>query len=308
MDRESLWGWPVACYLFFGGVGGGLATLSTVTALFNNNDFVNHAGVLVSAILLVSGSGVLIFELGRPWQFWRVFSKQNAVMTIGAWMLAFLIVVELIYLGVWDQEIVHVYFNLSSGVIRSLFVWGIFSLGIGVTLYTGILLGSMRARPFWYGPVLPFLFLISSISTGLAAQFLIRGYAGGNNNSIGLTAGQHHWWRFEVGVLILEICVVFIFLMSKYASGSRLVQAMVMSWFNGKKSYAFWLGWVGIGIFLPLFLFVQRGPTVAASICILAGGLIMRLLVVYTSDSMPMHTFPSPRIDPMISTYPDRMN
>lgn len=43
---------------------------------------------------------------------------------------------------------------------------GIF--GLCVTIYTGVLLSSMKSRPFWNTPVLPVLFMVSGCSTGAA--------------------------------------------------------------------------------------------------------------------------------------------
>ncbi len=51
-------------------------------------------------------------------------------------------------------------------------------LGFGIMLYTGLLLGLLKAVPFWNTPALPLLFVLSALSTGvaivLALAYLVR--------------------------------------------------------------------------------------------------------------------------------------
>jgi protein NrfD len=46
------------------------------------------------------------------------------------------------------------------------------AFGIGVGIYTGILLNTMVARPLWNTSVLPLLFLVSGLSAAAAAVHL----------------------------------------------------------------------------------------------------------------------------------------
>ena len=73
MKKERTWGWPIAGYLFLGGLGGGMMVLSTMADLFFDMGDIFAVGNFIAAILVALGSGMLILELGRPTQFWRVF-------------------------------------------------------------------------------------------------------------------------------------------------------------------------------------------------------------------------------------------
>ena len=46
-------------------------------------------------------------------------------------------------------------------------------LSICVGIYTGVLLGALVARPFWNNPILPLLFLLSAMKTGIASILLV---------------------------------------------------------------------------------------------------------------------------------------
>ena len=52
--------------------------------------------------------------------------------------------------------------------------WVNVPLGIGVAVYTGILLGAMPSRPLWNSPILALLFLVSALSTGIAVIILAQ--------------------------------------------------------------------------------------------------------------------------------------
>jgi formate-dependent nitrite reductase membrane component NrfD len=61
-------------------------------------------------------------------------------------------------------------------------------ISIGVGIYTGVLLGSLTARPFWNNPMLPMLFLISAMMTGSASMCFvgcfIQGFRGMSRENI----------------------------------------------------------------------------------------------------------------------------
>lgn len=54
--------------------------------------------------------------------------------------------------------------------------WARIPLGIGVGIYTGVMLGAMPSRPFWNSPFPAFLFLISALSTSTALIILARAF------------------------------------------------------------------------------------------------------------------------------------
>ena len=171
MKEEHNWGWPIASYLFLGGLGGGMIVVAGLADLAFGRGELFSLGSLIAGIAIAIGSALLIFELGRPFQFWRVLSRQKAIMTAGAWMLSFTIVTSFAYFSFWPdfspwRQLVGLR-HLVAGIN--------IVLGLGVCIYTGILLGSLRARAFWNTPVLPVLFLVSGISTGVAAQSLLAG-------------------------------------------------------------------------------------------------------------------------------------
>jgi protein NrfD len=282
MKERHYWGWPVAGYLFLGGLGGGMVIVSTAADLFFNQGSLFTIGNLVAAILISIGSGLLIFELGRPFRFWRVFSTQRAVMTAGAWMLGILIVTSLFYFLFCLP-----FFPWSSlAFFRPILAWINLLLGVGVVTYTGILLSSMRARPFWNSPVLPVLFAVSGLSTGTAAQALLAGFWPWQGTSEILFQAHDLLRTLDIGLLVMEALIVMVYVLMMRTSADEEAGNAAARWLAGSMALPFWGGLITLGILTPLILYVFSGPPVAffAPLCVITGGIFLRFLVVYSDD------------------------
>src|SRR5512136_2305027 len=180
MEQKHTWGWPIATYLFLGGVGGGMTVVAAAADLFFRQGSPFILGSWVAAALIGLGCSLLVLELGRPLQFYRVFSSQRAILTVGAWMLGALILSGIVY-GSFGLSFLP-WSSLQAP--RTGLAWINLLLGAGVTIYTGVFLGSFKSRPFWNSPALPVLFFVSALSTGIAAQSLVA----------------RAWWLFNAQV------------------------------------------------------------------------------------------------------------
>jgi formate-dependent nitrite reductase membrane component NrfD len=279
MKKKHNWGWPVAGYLFLGGLGGGMLIVTSAAGLLGGQGGLFAFGSLASSILIGTGSALLVFELGRPFRFWRVFSTQKAVMTVGAWMLGISIVTGVAYFSFW-----LVFLPWSSlSFLRQVLALVNFFLGIGVVTYTGILLGSMKARPFWNSAVLPVLFAISGLSTGVAAQSLLAG-AWPWQGDVEFISQVHSFLHLlDAGLLVFEILILLVYIgMMRYSAGQAAGRAAAR-WLTGSYALAFWGGVITLGLLLPLVLYTL-GVQVLPPLCVLVGGLILRFLVVYSDD------------------------
>lgn len=279
MKTEHAWSWPIAGYLFLGGLGGGMIVVSTVADLFFDIGSIFTVGNFVAAILVGLGSGLLIFELGRPSQFWRVFSREKAILTVGVWMLSLLIVVGIIYGSFWLPF--SPWYSLEG--LRIALAWVCLLTGLGVAIYTGVFLGTMKARPFWNGPALPVLFLVSALSTGIAAQSLLVHFWPFGSKS-GLAAVESFLPASDIGLLVLEIIVLMVYVLTMRTSTTLSAARSAATWLNGSKRLPFWGGMMVVGLICPL-VFYALGSSVTlilAPVFVLIGGLILRFLVVYT--------------------------
>ena len=279
MKTERPWGWPVALDLSFAGLGGGIMIVSTVADLFFGTGNLFLPASFAATVLLAIGANLLVFELGRPFQFLRVFSTQKAIMTVGAYMLSLLIAVSFVY-GTFLLSFVP--WHAIEGLRRMVAAIGLI-LGVSVVVYTGVLPASMKARPFWHGPALPVLFMVSAISNGIAVQvLLVHILSSGREAALaeGLLAAAN------IALIAVGLIVLFIYVLAMRASAAPPAAQAAHAWLKGRQRLAFWVGLVGIGLIVPLVLYAV-GKNIAwilASAGVLIGGIVLRFLIIYSGD------------------------
>jgi formate-dependent nitrite reductase membrane component NrfD len=174
-------------------------------------------------------------------------------------------------------------------------------LGIGVAVYTGVLLGAMPSRPFWNSPVLALLFLLSSLSTGVALILLARAILTPRAEKSGTAdTPQYHASGYiltasDLLLLGIELVIVFLFIMFAYLAVGDVRHAIEVILAGGNLATLFWLGFVGVGLLAPaaveLYYIVPRllfhrefapprGVEIAVSAVVLVGGFMLRYVVV----------------------------
>ena len=282
MKEEHSWGWPIASYLFLGGLGGGMLVVAGLADCAFGKGELFSLGSLIAGIAIAIGSGLLVFELGRPFQFWRVLSRQKAIMTVGAWMLSFTIVTSFIYFSFWPG---FSPWRQAVG-LRHLFAAINIVLGLGVCIYTGVLLGSLRARAFWNTPILPVLFLVSGLSTGAAAQALLAGAWPYTGSAADVEAVHAALRSLDLTLIVFELMVLFLYVVMMRLAAGQVAARIAAQWLAGPKSFAFWGGLVVLGLGAPglLYLIPSAAAHHTAPVLILIGGLVLRFLVVFSDE------------------------
>lgn len=291
-QHKHVWTWPIAGYLFLGGLGAGMIIIAAVADLFFGLGYVFIPCALGSLLALGLGSFLLIFELGRPFQFWRVFSKQKAILTFGAWMVILLVVFDILYFSFW--------FNMvpwsDAATFRGVVAVVCLILGCGVLLYTGIELSSMKGRVFWNTPALPLLFALSGLLVGSAANSLIIAVwpyvneAASSLLSLGMflevAVIQAVLSLLTVVLAVMTLVAVFVYLLMLYTSSTSGARKAAQRWLKGSYAVAFWGGLVAVGLVLPLLLYATDifALHVVGALLIIVGGIVLRFLVVYSDD------------------------
>ena len=327
------WGWMVVVYLFLGGLGAGSMVLSGVAHLVRRQRYegVARAGALLAPILVGAGSGLLVFDLGQPLRFWRLFVTLNPVspMSIGSWLLMLFSLVSAVYALLYVPtawlEALAARTKRGAAALRRLAEWnrtpengegrlvfpdspprvaGLRSLlaivgvplGLGVGIYTGVLLGAIPARPFWNTPMVAQLFLFSALSTASALLLLVAPRmrrAKGDDGELERLALV----RADLLFIFLELFIVIPFIVHGKLSVLSAKEALGMV-MGGPYTTVFWGGVVALGILLPLVLEVmdvsgalRRLPRaitrlvhVAAPLLILVGGYLLRWVFVHAGQ------------------------
>lgn len=308
MEHELTWGIFVVLYLFLAGVGAGAVTVSGSVLLrggdYSGGGFFKLAryGALIGPLPVIIGTCLIIFELGRWDRALNLFKVINlSPMSIGSWFLGIFIITSLLYALAFLPSFMPRYDWLSKRLspVLHLLAWINVPMGIGVAVYTGILLGAMPSRPLWNSPILALLFLISALSTGVAMIILARVLF---HEKMTDNAAEHHY--HETGYMLtsadllligFEILVIFLFVMFAHLTIGNLKYAIAIILPGGEMAGMFWLWVVFFGLVLPglleliyvlpklIYQSEFRVPWVSEaviSVAVLVGGFMLRYVIV----------------------------
>lgn len=274
-DHEDTWGWMLAVDFFFAGMGGGMLLIAGVVEWFFGPGRLSWLALLIGPACIALGAGFLILELGKPLRAWRVFMNPKAILTIGAWFMLLAIGSGFIYASF--------FFNIfpwsASDGGRSFFAIASGLCGLVVAGYPGVLLGRHKARPFWNGPGIMVLFFLSSLLTGAAAHLLCALFVFPS-----VVDAMSSILRSTAVMLALQLLFWPLYLWIKQTGATDREAKTAQKWVKGDKSLLFWGGLVLIGSLVPVVIIgFGTAITIAlAAIMAIGGGILMRLLVVYS--------------------------
>ncbi|HHV35814.1 MAG TPA: polysulfide reductase NrfD [Syntrophomonadaceae bacterium] len=279
---QTVWGWPIAIYLFLAGVAAG-AYLSAAYVWYKRGDNpVSRMGIFLAAPCLGVSILFLFFDLGAPLRFMLAFLKPfSSMISVGTWVLTiFFIIAALQWLKCYKAK------EASLELSNAAWIAGII-FAVATAVYTGVLLGVVKAIPFWNTPLLPVLFFISSVSTGIGALLVGVLIKGAKDSDVGIL---HSLSRIDLVFVGLEVLVLLFYLL--VMGQSRLAAASsVKMLVAGSCAPFFWI-FVVVGLLVPFCLewglnrkqdnqlssMVVSGT--AAGICLLFGGLALRYLIL----------------------------
>jgi len=265
---QTEWGGLVAVYLFLGGLAGGTLCLSALIDLKGRGRFARTVrfGAWAGTLCLIAGVLCLLVETSMPNRsimLWRSFANPTSWMTIGAWLLFCGIVVSGVYaLSTTAAVTARLGFlaRIRKGLARV-----VAPLSVCIAVYTGILLGVLTAHPLWNTWLLPALFTVSALDTGVA---LVSGYAVVREpaGAEGLAHLRALLERATIALVLAELAVLAIYLGS-VASGGGVAAASVGLLVSGPLAGWFWGLLVACGLAAPLAISVllSRRAAPAAS-------------------------------------------
>ncbi len=308
---QMTWNWLVIIYLFLGGLGAG-AFLTA--AFFELSDWrYRHkfcptclTGAMISGPAVFLGCVLLIFDLGagrsQPWRIIYLYTNFSSVMTWGIWILTLFIPVGLVYGLLELVEVQPFLRGLAFARVPQLMrdirryrrlvaIVGSF-LAVATAIYTGVLISDVGPSiPLWSQPLLPFLhiplmpllFLVSAISTGLALTFDLAA-------TLAVPAVHDEIRRMpliHIILVTLEMLLIGLLLISALSSGGAGAESVQML-ITGPLSVLFWVGIVLIGLVFPFSVYLYALETkrhslalsLASGAGVVLAGLFLRYLVV----------------------------
>lgn len=290
----EIWEWPIAAYLFLGGLVAGLMILNGVFRLNGKSDDVKASwisGPIWAPILLSLGMFFLWIDLSyktHVYRFYMTFQLKSP-MSWGAWILILVYPAQILGMALpggltrfgkplqflnpaWE------FIKTTAQSIPQTVAWVNITMGIMLGIYTGVLLSVTAARPLWNTSLLPVLFVVSGLSTATAWNMLSRP-SGWELKSL---------VKWDIGLLALELVILLLIVIS-LLTGTEAHQSAALLILGGPYTPVFWVFVIILGLAAPLWLEIREsmhlpGPVWIAPALVLLGGLVLRLVLVYAGQ------------------------
>ncbi len=293
-----IWHGEVALYLFLGGMVAGLMVITGLWLLRGAAAPRSRAFALLpwaAPVLISLGMFFLWLDLEHPLNAFRFYLalRVTSPMSWGAWILVAIYPASILLAWITSPDDVRTaaLARLPAGLrarVERLGAWALgrvrplavanVVLGAALGIYTGVLLGTLAARPLWNSAILGPLFLTSGLSTGAALMLMAR-----LSDEERVRLG-----RADIGLILAELALLAIWLIGLAAGGAAARSAFV-ALVGGPYTAAFWTMVVAVGLLVPLFaeLFERRHGMVPgrfAALLVLVGGFALRWIIVYAGQ------------------------
>ena len=301
---QNIWGWQPALYLFLGGMGAG-AFIAAMVVYFKEGGAKRttvFASIAAAVVCLAAGLLLLLSELITPLRgmmMWQSFSNFGSWMTFGAWIVfAALVVFSAEAVCVGERTVALISrraAGFEAAAPKAARVLGIVGcvLGFCVAVYTGILLMSAPGVPLWNTVLIPCLFTVSALDTGVA---LVEVIAFANRKKEELGAETTRILQYSViALVVLELVVIAALLVSMsgapveespVAAVASASAALIVS---GELAVPFWLLVIVVGLAAPLAAAAMaalgksgksHGIAAAGAVGAMIGGCALRFIIV----------------------------
>ena len=278
--KPSLYGWTVALYIFVGGMSGGIQILVTAIDLLQIPDSATlivwgRAIALAGAIL---GGILLIIDLHTKHRFYnmlRIF-RPTSPMSIGTYVLMSFGFWSLIALAA--QLLGFMSIATICGVLGALSGWW-------MTTYTAALLAS-TATPLWAAKPcsLATRFAASAMATAAALLCLVSLWTVPQANIVSALGD------ISALALIVEFVAA---LAGSFVYRDLGIDAPLQ---HVPWGPVYWIGVELLGVIVPIALFIWQhfdpdlgwSLPVVAAVCVLAGGLLMRGVILVAGNEFAL--------------------
>ncbi|MBF0555306.1 MAG: polysulfide reductase NrfD [Nitrospirae bacterium] len=297
------WSYMITFYLFGAGVSAGAMLVSIAADFIDPAKYkkIVRTGAYIAPFPIMAGMIMLIFDLERPWLFWLLLTtfKYTSIMSIGAWIITFFCAISIIYFMLNLQKD-YLKLKTKANTVNAIKAVGLI-LSTGVALYTGLLLSTLTARPFWNTPMVVVLLFVSAVIDGLAAISLVlclrpdcpdccitAPKTGENMNEVIKNNNTFiHTVDFILLYLLLLCTAVFLIGIGKSTESAVSALGIVTS---GRLSVLFWFGFVAAGVVIPFIAAAYKLYTkmsthrpwlnFISALLALTGGYIVRSVII----------------------------
>ncbi len=290
VEHEMPLGLPIATYFYLTGLSAGSFIISTLAYGFGMLKFkpLGKIGVVMATCLLMIAPMILLIDLEQPFRFWHLimYLRITSPITWGTFLLS-----------LYPMNCMVYGYFMFKGDMKRTKIFGLIGIPLALLVhgYTGFILALGKARVLWNTAIMPPIFLVSAMVSGLAMMilvviikdFIIRRGKEPNRELI------YALGKFLVASIALDLILIGIDLSVLLTSTTEAYRAALML-LNGQFSFLFLGVELLLGAIIPLFLFLSPFtkhwvPGYAlASILVMVGIYAMRCIMVIGGLSVPL--------------------
>lgn len=286
---QETFGALIAIYFYLTGLSAGSFVLSTLAFVFGMEKFkpIGKIGVILATLFLVMAPLALLVHVGQPFKSWHLFVHLNITspITWGSFLLTLYPINCIIY-GFFM-------FKGNKPMTRLFGTIGI-PLAIFVHGYTGFILALGKARALWNTALMPFLFLISAMVSGIALMILISMV---KDKFFSKEKAVNRDLVFGLGKLLVAMILIDLFLvlsdvlvlLVSHAEAQEVAHLLLRGQFSlyfiGVENL---LGKVVPAIILLVPRFRNLTTVTIASLLVVVGIFFMRYVVVVGGEFLPL--------------------
>ncbi len=290
VEHELPLGLLIANYFYLTGLSAGSFILSTLAYGFGIEKYkpVGKVGVVLATVLLILAPINLFLDLEQPLRFWHLFLylRITSPITWGSFLLTLYPLNCMIY-G---------YFMFKGDAKKTKF-FGLIGIPLALLVhgYTGFILALGKARVLWNTAIMPPIFLISAMVSGIALMILvvvIKGYFFSDERKVD-TALCNDLGKMLAWAIVVDLAFITTDVLVLLTSHTEAYLAAMML-LKGSMSHLFIGVEVILGSIIPLFFLLfpptkkRLGFVVLSSILVMIGIFTMRYVMVMGGLSIPL--------------------
>lgn len=323
LSDELPWGLWITVDLSSIGLGAGAFTLSAAVYLFGLKRFesIARAAVLVGLLGYSSAMLALFIDIGRfdrfyhPLIYWNVHSVLWEI-TMCVVLYTTVLAIELLPVIVESTPLrrISLLVKFSHFLHRLMPLVALFGMGLSLLHQSslGATYGILTARPFWYSPSAPVLFILSAIAAGVSLTLFVTLLSSKLLHRELVPADVIN----NVARFVGFACLAYLYLKlwswaaTNYYSHvpEQQIGAEILAQ-NTPYNFTFWFGEVVFGALVPAIFMLwgrirqNRNAIMLAAIMVIAGLVINRWNMTLSGFVIPLDWSPGVREIFPINTY-----
>jgi len=200
---------------------------------------------MIAALMLAIGVFCLLADIGRIDRVAMLFLQPTvSYLTLGTYALTLLLITSIVLAVIWLMSLPP----SRRWIVRILNAF-VMVAAIAVMLYAGLLIQSMGTGLLIGSPLIPMLFVLSSLSLGAALIFSLFVSSGHGRLFLSTLVQLMHFDRL---IIILELIALTALIIYAWLSPAFFQTALLL--LEGSEMIPFWLGFIACGFIIPFVL------------------------------------------------------